>query len=279
MAARLWSRVASSSRLRSSERPAGIADHARGPAGHRDGAVAGLLEPAQQQQGHQVADVQAVGGGIEAGVERDRALGQPPTQLVGVGAVRHQLSGGQVVQDGVAHLVTFAPRDRTGQLVSPAGPRLAVRVARRSHWRSHGRLRPRVRRSTRPVRPGGRAPRRRRRRFSPARIAVIATCAFILGMWILVYVWSAVQPTPDKLSSPAFAQQAEPICKTTAGQLAALPPAQQSPDNVARADVVDQTNRDLRTMLTRLAAIAPSGKDGRIVSRVAERLPHLRGQP
>ncbi len=105
-----------------------------------------------------------------------------------------------------------------------------------------------------------------RRRFSPARIAVIAICAFILGMWIIVYVWSAVQPTPDKLSSPAFPQQAERICKATADELAALPKAQQSPNNVARADVVDQTNRDLRTMLARLAAIAPSGKDGRMVS-------------
>ena len=44
-----------------------------------------------------------------------------------------------------------------------------------------------------------------------------------------------------------------------------LPKAHQSPDNVARADVVTQTNEDLRAMLARLATIVPSGKDGRIV--------------
>ena len=106
----------------------------------------------------------------------------------------------------------------------------------------------------------------RRRWLRPSRLAVVATCIVIGGMWVLAYVWTAVAPPVDKLSSPAFAQQAEPICQVTAGQLAALPPARKSPDNVARADVVDQTNRDLRTMLARLAAITPTGKDGRIVS-------------
>jgi hypothetical protein len=113
---------------------------------------------------------------------------------------------------------------------------------------------------------GAEPPATGRRRISPARIAVVATSVFILGMWIFVYVWGAAQPTPDKLSTPAFALKAEPICKLTATQLAALPPAQDSSGNVARAEVVSQTNQDLRAMLSRLATVVPGGNDGRIVT-------------
>ena len=108
---------------------------------------------------------------------------------------------------------------------------------------------------------------------------MIATCAFILGMWIVVYVWSAVHPTPDKLSSPAFAEKAEPICKATADQLAALPKAQQSPNNVARADVVDQSDRDLHTMLTPTGGHHPLGQGRACGVGVVGRLPCLPGQP
>ena len=72
-------------------------------------------------------------------------------------------------------------------------------------------------------------------------------------------------PRPTSCPARAFALKAEPICKLTATQLAALPPAQASPDNVARAAVVSQTNQDLRAMLARLATVVPSGNDGRIV--------------
>ena len=56
---------------------AGVADHAGGPADQGDGPMPGLLKPPQDHQGHQVADVQAVGRRIEADVDRPRLLGQP----------------------------------------------------------------------------------------------------------------------------------------------------------------------------------------------------------
>jgi len=84
-------------------------------------------------------------------------------------------------------------------------------------------------------------------------------------MWVVVYAWGSFQPPVDKLSHPAFAQQAESICKATADRLAALPKAYQSPNNVARAEAVAQGNADLRAMLAQLGAIAPSGNDGHIV--------------
>jgi hypothetical protein len=40
-------------------------------ASQRDGMVAQQLEPAQRQQRHEVADVEAVGGRVKAAVERD----------------------------------------------------------------------------------------------------------------------------------------------------------------------------------------------------------------
>jgi hypothetical protein len=106
-----------------------------------------------------------------------------------------------------------------------------------------------------------------RSRWGPARFAVIATCALILVMWILVYVLAAVHKPVDRLDSRAFAKQAEPICKVTADQLAALPKAWQSSGNVARAEVVTESNQDLREMLDKLATVAPTtGSDGRIIT-------------
>ena len=135
MAARLASSVASSSRLRSSERPPGIADHARGAAGQRDRPVAGVLEAAQQQQGHEVADVEAVGGGIEADVEGDRAVGQaldaarrhrccPPRVGVRPGRRGWRRSPGHVRSTGHRGQLRSSPRTRA----TPAGSRRGAPV-------------------------------------------------------------------------------------------------------------------------------------------------------
>ena len=43
-----------------------VADHARGAAGQGDRMVAGRLEAAQDEQPDEVADVEAVGGRVEA---------------------------------------------------------------------------------------------------------------------------------------------------------------------------------------------------------------------
>jgi hypothetical protein len=52
---------------------AGIADGTGRAAGHGDGMMAEQLKPAQREQRHQVADVQAVRRRVEAAVKRDRA--------------------------------------------------------------------------------------------------------------------------------------------------------------------------------------------------------------
>ena len=78
---------------------AGVADHAGGAADQGDGAMPGLLEPPQDHQRHQVADVQAVGRGIEAGVDRPRLLHQQPRQVRIVGRLVDQPAPGEFGDD------------------------------------------------------------------------------------------------------------------------------------------------------------------------------------
>ena len=75
---------------------AGVADHARGPADQGDRPVAGLLEPPQHHQGHEVADVQAVGRRVEANVDGARLLAQQPRQVRVVGGLVDQSAPGSL---------------------------------------------------------------------------------------------------------------------------------------------------------------------------------------
>jgi len=78
---------------------AGVADHAGGAAGEGDGAVTGHLEAAEAEQGDEVADVEGIGGGIEAAIEGDRAVGEAFAQCVEVGAIGQEAAPGQVRED------------------------------------------------------------------------------------------------------------------------------------------------------------------------------------
>ena len=71
-------------------------------AGQRDRQVAGELEAAEQQQRHEIADVQAVGRRIEADVERHRPALEALAQRVEVGVILNQPARQQVVDDGGA---------------------------------------------------------------------------------------------------------------------------------------------------------------------------------
>ena len=80
-------------------RPAArVADHARGPTGQREGAVAGVLEAAQQDQPDQVAVVEARDAGVAAVVEGERPLGQTGGQGCPIRGVVHQPALVQVVE-------------------------------------------------------------------------------------------------------------------------------------------------------------------------------------
>ena len=59
----------------------------------------GELEAPQQQQRHEVADVQAVRGRVEPDVERDGPAVEPLAQRVEVGVILHEPAREQVVDD------------------------------------------------------------------------------------------------------------------------------------------------------------------------------------
>jgi hypothetical protein len=99
-----------------------------------------------------------------------------------------------------------------------------------------------------------------------ARWATITACVAIVALWGFVYVWAAQQKPVDRLASPSFGHRAEQICADTMTKLAQLPPAGSSKTNVARAAVVAQSNVELGSMLSQLAAVAPTtGNDGRML--------------
>ncbi|MFM1944722.1 MAG: hypothetical protein RI897_3704 [Verrucomicrobiota bacterium] len=54
---------------------AGVTDEAGGAAGDGDGVVAGDLEAAEGEEGDEVTDVEAIGGGVEAAVEGEGFIG------------------------------------------------------------------------------------------------------------------------------------------------------------------------------------------------------------
>ena len=119
MASTLSARTSSSSRLRSSERPLGSPIMPVAPPARAIGRWPASWNRRSTSSGHQVAHVQAVGGGVEAGIEGDRPGLEPLAQGARVGGVVDQPAGGQVVEDrGVGHPVTFVPPAAARQLRS-----------------------------------------------------------------------------------------------------------------------------------------------------------------
>ena len=86
----LASRTSLVSNWRSWVLPLGSPMEPGGAARQRDGMMAQQLKPAQRQQRHQVAHVQAVGGRVEPAVEGDRARADAFGQLRRVRAIRQQ---------------------------------------------------------------------------------------------------------------------------------------------------------------------------------------------
>ena len=136
--------------------------------------MAELLEPPQQQQGHEVADMQAERRGIEAGVDRDRPLGEAGSQGVGVGRIVDQTAGEEIVEDGGgAHDWSLSP---------VAGPESSLFARDRpTDWRRRHESRKGAR-----VAPGDETdddlePLSFRRRT--ARLLAVLIVVLIIGMW------------------------------------------------------------------------------------------------
>ncbi len=106
---------------------AGVAYHAGGAAHQGDGAVPGHLEALEQQQRHQVAQVQAIGGGVETAVQGDRFPGQQRVERVRVGDLRDQAALLQIPDQG--RLLHFVYLHDCG--ARPCWPRVRTTARRR----------------------------------------------------------------------------------------------------------------------------------------------------
>jgi len=97
------------------------------------------------------------------------------------------------------------------------------------------------------------------------RFLLAVVCLVLVAMWAGIFLGVFDRTAPGTMTDHTFSQAAQPICQATKDQLDALPKAFQTTDHLARADVVTQTNTDLRAMIAQLRAIAPTAdRDGRM---------------
>ncbi|UDY36234.1 hypothetical protein [Dermatobacter hominis] len=117
-----------------------------------------------------------------------------------------------------------------------------------------------------PVDGGDDRPSGRRRFFLAAGLLfVVATFA----VWIYALFLYDPGLMIDELEDRTFPTQAEEICHQARVRIEALPTADQTPDHVERADVVDQANEALRDMTAQLAPIVPQG-EGKVSSGIEQ---------
>jgi hypothetical protein len=100
------------------------------------------------------------------------------------------------------------------------------------------------------------------------RILAIVVGIAIAALWAYALWGPTKKDPPGLLADKSWAVQAQAVCTDAADELAGLPPAYDSPDAGARAEVIAEANGHLDTMLVRLRQIAPStesGNDGRMI--------------
>ncbi len=90
--------------------PRRVADLGRAAAHQHDRPVPGLLQPAQRHDLHEVADMEAVGGAVEADIGRDPPRRRERVQGIEIGALMEKAARNEGVEEGR----TGRRHDRTG---------------------------------------------------------------------------------------------------------------------------------------------------------------------
>jgi hypothetical protein len=109
------------------------------------------------------------------------------------------------------------------------------------------------------------APRPAQRWVRPVLVVVVAAMVAMWG-YVLYLAVGPGRPVPaDRVEDPAFAPAAEQRCAAALAEVGALPRANETPDPVERADVLDRANAVFARMLDDLERLRPAGDDGRIV--------------
>ncbi len=108
-----------------------------------------------------------------------------------------------------------------------------------------------------------------RRRWGPARLAIVAVVVALVSMWgyvLFLAFGPGRQPPVDRLDDPAFAQAAEERCAAAVDQVDALPVASASHTAEERAEVLDRADAVYGSMLDDLddmTDLAPAGDQRR----------------
>jgi hypothetical protein len=100
------------------------------------------------------------------------------------------------------------------------------------------------------------------------RLLALAVAIGIAALWAYTLWGPTKKDPPGLLADRASATQFESICTETAGQIGALPPAYATREAGARAEVIEEANGYLDTMISRLRQVAPAadqGNDGRMI--------------
>jgi hypothetical protein len=102
-------------------------------------------------------------------------------------------------------------------------------------------------------------------RSTVGKVAAVATVLGIGLLWLYALTREPQQP-PDLLDDPAVSAQAQRVCAANVEALDRLPRAFESSTAAERATVIEQANRQLRSMLDELGTIpVGSERDRRMV--------------
>jgi hypothetical protein len=102
-----------------------------------------------------------------------------------------------------------------------------------------------------------------------ARVAGTVFAVGVFSMWLYAFFIYDPGLKIDELADRTFPTAAEGICAVTAARLEALPPAYRAVDAAERADVVDQANVELRSMVQELRAVVPTAQ-GQVTTGISE---------
>jgi len=106
------------------------------------------------------------------------------------------------------------------------------------------------------------------RRWSTGRILATVVVVAMVGMWGFVLYLAfgpGRQPSPDRLTDPRFAVEAQARCQQALAEVDQLPPASEMGSAAERAGVVEEANASFEAMVDDLEALAPSGEEGAMV--------------
>lgn len=99
------------------------------------------------------------------------------------------------------------------------------------------------------------------------RSLVVATVLAMTIMWIYALAMDGRIKPEGYLSDHAFADAAEPICKTARADLATLPPAHLAKDPDDRAEVIETATNRLTRMLDDLREVVPHTADAKWIDQ------------